>query len=110
MSMFVLGIALLVSSLAVFFTDIVDMFQVILMAWMYLTPIIYPETILSESYQQNLYFNPAYNLLSLFRDPIYLGQLPQPGIILAAFLSGLLTLIVGWWFFTRKADEFAYRV
>jgi ABC-type polysaccharide/polyol phosphate export permease len=109
-AMFVLGVALLISSLAVFFTDIVDMFQVILMAWMYLTPIIYPSTVLPATYQQYLYLNPAYNLLSLFRDPIYLGQMPELGTIVAAVVSGFVTLGIGWWFFTRKADEFAYRV
>lgn len=110
MAMFVLGIALLISSLAVFFTDIVDMFQVVLMAWMYLTPIIYPIAILPESYQRYLYLNPAFGLLSLFRDPIYLGQIPDPGLILVTTFFGVLTLVFGWWFFTRKADEFAYRI
>jgi ABC-type polysaccharide/polyol phosphate export permease len=57
-----------------------------------------------------LFLNPAYNLLSLFREPIYLGQLPSWQTMLAAVLSSVITLLVGWWFFTRKSDEFAYRL
>ena len=108
--MFVLGLALFFSTLAVFFTDVVDMFQVALTAWFYLTPVMYPAKILPDFYYQYLYLNPAYSLLSLFRDPIYFGQLPEFNTLLAAVIFACLSLIVGWWFFTRKADEFAYRL
>lgn len=110
LSMFVLGVALFISSLAVFFTDVVDMFQIILTVWMYVTPIIYPASILPELYQNTLYLNPAYPILSLFRDPIYLGRLPDPALILIAALTGCASLLLGWWFFTRRADEIAYRI
>lgn len=110
MAMFVLGVALLISSLAVFFTDIVDIFQVVLMAWMYLTPIIYPNSILPEIYQRFLYINPAYPILCLFRDPIYLGQIPDLNLILIAVSTSCFSLLVGWWFFTRRADDIAYRI
>jgi ABC-type polysaccharide/polyol phosphate export permease len=109
-AMFVLGMSFLLSTLAVFFTDIVDIFQVFLTAWFYLTPIIYPPQILPEGYRAYLFLNPAYNLLSLFREPIYLGQLPSWQTMLAATLSSVITLLVGWWFFTNKSDEFAYRL
>jgi ABC-type polysaccharide/polyol phosphate export permease len=50
-AMFVLGISFLLSTVAVFFTDVVDIFQVFLTAWFYLTPIIYPAQILPEAYR-----------------------------------------------------------
>jgi len=108
--MFVLGVALLVSTLAVFFTDVVDMFQVILMAWLYLTPVIYPVSILPDYYKPYLFLNPAFSLLSMFRDPIFEGRIPEPGIIIAGIVWATVSLLVGWWFFTGKSDEFAYRI
>jgi ABC-type polysaccharide/polyol phosphate export permease len=81
-----------------------------LTAWLYLTPVIYPNSILPEIYQRYLFLNPAYPILSLFRDPIYLGQIPDLNILLIAILTGCLSLLVGWWFFTRRADEIAYRI
>src|ERR1041385_5763834 len=44
------GAAWLVASLGVFVRDIVQGVALILMAWMYLTPIIYPESIVPPSY------------------------------------------------------------
>ncbi len=51
-----------------------------------------------------------HNLLELFRVPIYLGHLPGPNTIAAAVAEAVVALVIGWWVFTRKADEIAYRV
>ena len=48
---FALGVGLLLSTLAVYFPDVAEMYQIVLLAWMYLTPIIYPETIVPEAYR-----------------------------------------------------------
>lgn len=109
-AMFALGVALFMSTLAVFFVDVVDMYGLLLTAWFYLTPIIYPREIFPTQYVWLLHLNPMYNLLELFRAPIYLGVLPAPGTILGALAAATLSLSVGWWTFTRKADDLAYRV
>lgn len=107
---FALGIALLVTTLAVFFVDVVDIFQVLLAAWFYLTPLMYPVSILAEENRWILAVNPVYHLLLLFRDPIYLGQWPEAGHIGVALAWAVAALAAGWWLFTRKADDFAYRL
>jgi ABC-type polysaccharide/polyol phosphate export permease len=108
--MFALGVGLFLSTLGVYFTDVLEMYQIVLMAWMYFTPIIYPIEIIPESYIRVFYLNPLYYLLEVFRQPIYLGKLPDLQTLAMACSLSSLTLIIGWWFFTRKADEFAYRV
>ena len=45
---FSLGLGLMLSTLAVYFPDVAEMYQIILAAWMYMTPIFYPESILPE--------------------------------------------------------------
>jgi len=110
LAMFSLGVALFMSTLAVFFTDVVDMYQVALQAWFFLTPVMYPIGILPSQYAWLMNLNPVYNLMELFRAPIYLGTIPGPNTILAATASAVVALVVGWWVFTRKADEFAYRI
>jgi ABC-2 type transport system permease protein len=107
---FALGVGLILSALGVYFPDVVEMYQIILVAWMYLTPIIYPEEILPESYRfwvTNL--NPMYHMIQVFRKPIYDGVLPAWGEFAAAGFIALTTLIIGWFFFSNKADEFAYQ-
>lgn len=106
---FALGVGLLLSSVAVRFPDISEMYQIILQAWMYLTPILYPEDILPEAYRfWLLHLNPMYYLINMFRVPIYEGNLPSLEIILIGTSISLVTLLTGWILFSRQADEFAY--
>ncbi len=106
---FALGVGLLISSLAMYFPDIVEMYSIILMAWMYLTPILYPFDILPDTMKQLMSLNPMYWFIGLFRRIIYEGQTPiLDHLIIMAILS-LGTLLIGWFVFTRKSDEFAYR-
>jgi ABC-2 type transport system permease protein len=107
---FALGVGLCLSTVAVYFPDVAEMYQIALLAWMYLTPIIYPEAIVPEAYRRWLFtFNPMYHLVKLFRLPLYDGTWPAPAQWGAAAVAALGALAVGWAVFTRKADEFAYR-
>jgi ABC-type polysaccharide/polyol phosphate export permease len=108
---FSLGVGLLLSTWAIYFYDVTEMYQIVLTAWMYLTPIIYPEEIVPEPVRTWLYtLNPMYHLVSIFRAPIYEGALPDVRQIVAALGLSILVLAAGWILFTRKSDEFAYRV
>jgi ABC-type polysaccharide/polyol phosphate export permease len=108
---FSLGVGLLISTMAVFFPDVSEMYQIILRAWMYLTPIIYPETILNPTALKWMsYLNPMYHLVKLFRLPIYDATIPNLFELWPAVTITILVLLIGWFVYTRKADEFAYRI
>ena len=108
---FSLGFGLLVSAFAVFFPDFSEMYQIALMAWMYLTPIIYPESVLTpELLGWISRLNPMYGLVKLFRLPLYDGRLPTWEELWPSLLISIVVLIVGWLFFTRRSDEFSYRI
>jgi ABC-type polysaccharide/polyol phosphate export permease len=57
-----------------------------------------------------LKLNPMYHLINLFRAPIYGGYIPSITEIAISAGIALVTLVIGWWFFSKRADEFAYRV
>ena len=107
---FSLGVALFVSTLAVFFVDVVDIFAVVLQALFFLTPIIYPPEIFPAKYAWFMSVNPVNHLLETFRAPILRGVLPDATNLAVALASSVCMLALGWWSFTRKADEFAYRL
>ena len=107
---FTFGFGLVISSLAVFFPDVSEMYQILLVAWMYLTPIIYPETIISESMMVFYKLNPMYWMVKIFRIPILNGVLPSWADMGISAAIAFGTLIIGWFFFTSKSDEYAYRV
>jgi ABC-2 type transport system permease protein len=107
LSLFTFGLGLILSSSAVFFRDTVYTYQVLLVAWMYLTPLFYPEQIIPDQYKIIVYLNPVYHLVELFRAPIYSGVLPKLENVVAATLFALVLVVFGWWFFEATRKRFA---
>jgi ABC-2 type transport system permease protein len=104
LALFCYGIGLILAAGAVFFRDVVYTYQVLLVAWMYLTPLFYPASIIPERFTIFLYINPLYHLVQLFRAPIYAAAPPDPANVLAAVAFAIVAALFGWWFFelTRK--------
>ena len=72
---FGLGISLILAAMAVFFRDIQYLWGVFISIWMYLTPIIYPISIIPKEYlwaYQN--FNPMYSYVQQFRSVVLEGS------------------------------------
>ncbi|MGH9938808.1 MAG: ABC transporter permease, partial [Blastocatellia bacterium] len=109
-AMFALGVALFLSRIAAYFHDVMEMYQILLTAWMYLTPIIYPKEIIPERFRWLFKINPMYHLMEVFREPLTVGTMAGPKTWAAAAVAAVLTLAFGWWFFSKKADELAYRI
>ncbi len=108
---FSLGMGLLLSTLTAYFPDVAEMYNIVILAWMYLTPIIYPENIIPETYRWWMFnLNPMYHLIKLFRLPLYDGLVPSPMRLASAAVVAFGALILGWLVFTRKADDFSYQV
>jgi len=107
---FSLGIALLMSSLAALFIDAMEMYQLLLQALFFLTPIVYPADIVSSRFAWALNLNPMYYMVEIVRRPIFEGRLPDAPTLLTAVALAVTALVSGAWVFTRRADELAYRL
>jgi ABC-type polysaccharide/polyol phosphate export permease len=108
---FALGVGLLVSTLAAYFVDVGELYELLLPILLYLTPVIYPEDILPRWARGWLVeANPLYRLIVLFRGPLYEGVWPEPAAVLAGSLVAFGALAFGWFVFATRADEFPYRV
>jgi ABC-2 type transport system permease protein len=110
MVLFCLGIGLILSAAAVYFADILPVYDVILTIWFYGTPIIYPATIIPDRWAWVFKLNPLYHMIQLFRDPIFGGIVPgwQVWLISAAF--SISVFVIGGLIFTWKSHEYAYRI
>jgi lipopolysaccharide transport system permease protein len=105
--LFALGAAWLIASLGVFLRDIAQGVTLLLMAWMYLTPIIYPESIVPERFQWFINVNPFTPLVRSYRH-IFLDGLAPDWRGLAYFTAIALVLFVfGYWWFARTRKNFA---
>ncbi len=102
-----LGGAWLLASLGVFIRDIVQGISLVLMAWMFLTPIIYPESIVPDAYRSLIDWNPFTPLIRGYRRIFLEGAAPD-WFGLAYFAAfALVVFFFGYWWFARTRKNFA---
>ena len=104
--LFTLGLVAILSALCVFLRDLQQLVALSIMVWFFLTPIIYPLSLIeSESIQSLFILNPMHNFVSLYREIILLGQLPYLNILIV-FPDSMLSYLAGGWFFVRIKHAF----
>lgn len=104
--MFSCGLGLLLSALTVFFRDIAHFYGVFVLAWTYLTPIFYPESILPPAIMKMMYFNPMYHYVTYSRNLVLYGNFPSLKENLVCFLMGAFMLLIGTVVFYKRQDRF----
>jgi len=88
------GAVLLVASFNVFVRDLEHLVEVLMMLWFYLTPILYPLSMLRERVGPVIYLNPMASLIQAWRDLFLYDQLP--GVeIWPALVFTALALVAG---------------
>lgn len=105
--LFALGAAWLIASLGVFMRDIAQGITLLLMAWMYLTPIIYPESIVPERFRWFIGINPFTSLVRSYRRIFLEGLAPDWRGLLYFTLVALVIFLFGYWWFARTRKNFA---
>jgi lipopolysaccharide transport system permease protein len=105
--LFTLGGAWLVASLGVFVRDTSQVLGLVLMAWMYLTPIIYPEQVVPPRFRSALELNPFTPLVRSYRRALLEGAPPDwPGLAYTTVFA-LAVFLLGYWWFARTRKNFA---
>ena len=89
------GLGLLLSALAVYFRDMMHLYSILTMGWMYATPLFYPITALPETLQKLMKLNPLYHYINLFRNLMMYGNIPGPNTWIACIGSAAVMLAVG---------------
>lgn len=107
---FSLGIGLILSAIAVKFRDIVHLYSVFVTALMYLTPVIYPMSILPEWLEKIVLLNPITNILIMFRDVMMNNAIPSFFSIGIAIVETLIALVVGLYVFYKSQDTFILNI
>lgn len=105
--LFCTGLGLFLAQASVFFRDIQYIYNVLLTAWMYLTPIFYPLTSLPKQLQNAITaFNPMYDYIMQLRIIVLEGVFPDENLILKGSAVAFLALGIGLWSFSRSQDRF----
>ena len=103
--MFCAGLGMILGVLNVFFRDVGQLFAICLQFWFWLTPIVYPITILPEWVQRLLQLNPLTNLFSSYQNLFLYGQWPVWGSLLPIFVTGSVFCLIGLRLFRQRVGE-----
>ena len=113
---FVTGISLMVSSLNVLFRDLQHLISILLMVWFFVTPVIYPISMVPEKFQFYMFLNPMTVFVTLYRNIFYYVKYPQGfyipplEILLACLGITFLFFILGYFIFKKVESRFAEEV
>ncbi len=113
LAVFALGMGMLLATAAVYFADMLPVYDVILQIWFYASPIIFTQEmldLLSPRVAWLFTLNPLYYMIRLFRAPIYEGVVPSWQAWAISAGVALVTFIAGGLVFTAKSHEYAYRL
>lgn len=107
---FCLGIGLILSAITVKFRDIMHLYSVFVTALMYLTPVIYPMSILPEWLYPIVRLNPITNILLMFRDVMLNNKGLDIVSLIVAIIEILIVLLIGLRVFYKSQDEFILNI
>jgi lipopolysaccharide transport system permease protein len=101
-----IGIGVLLAALMPFFRDLQHLIEVLFTIWFFLTPVLYPMSLVRQNLPEGLLplyeLNPMVGIMHLVHA-VFLGQ-PLPGTSLAIAVGGVLCLLsLGLWVFQRLA-------
>ena len=104
--LFCCGIGMALSALAVFFRDLTHLWNLVVLAWLYMTPVFYSPDMLPESARQIVTHNPLYFYIAFFRCVVMEGVLLPLHLWIGCVISSLLSLAVGMLLFRRLKNRF----
>jgi len=101
------GICWLLASLGVYVRDIRHMMALILAAWMYATPIVYPATALPANFKFLLWINPMAGIVLDYRRVVLEGLPPDWYHYGSYTVVAVVAFIAGFKFFEKTKKSFA---
>ena len=107
---FSLGMGMLLAALTVKFRDIMHLYSVFMTGLMYLTPVIYPMSILPEPVRLVVSLNPLTNIVEMFRDVMLYNAVPTFSSLLIGIIESIIILVLGMYVFYKNQDEFILNI
>ena len=101
-----MGVGMILASSMVFFRDTQFLWSVFNMVWMYMTPIFYPEDIISGWLSYFFKINPLYHIIRFFRIILLNGVSPEPKAYLFCLILSAIPLVLGVLIFKKTQDRF----
>jgi len=103
--LFTLGVTLTTSAVNVFYRDVSPVVQIGLQLWLYLTPVAYPLSAVSEKYRGYFLLNPLTGVVEGLRAVLVFDRAPDWGVVgISAAL--IVALLVGSMVLFKSTDKY----
>ncbi|MFA6098845.1 MAG: ABC transporter permease [Patescibacteria group bacterium] len=103
----VLGLGFLISSLNIKFRDLSHIWEILLQAGFWATPIIYSLAMIPEKYHFWVFLNPMTRIIQYSREAVIYGQTPDLKGIFGSILITVAVFVVGYLVFKKREPFFA---
>jgi ABC-type polysaccharide/polyol phosphate export permease len=114
LAMFAVGLGMILSIVNVYFRDMQHLMGIVLQMWMYLTPIIYPVSLVEDAAAEHgswiltVYrLNPMERFVEVFRNFLYDNRWPDPTDFVFCAGAALLVFSAGFLVFARNEHKLA---
>jgi len=103
----VIGLALPIATLSVFYYDVQHALPIALTTLFYLSPVFYPAQMVPEAARPFYFLNPIAGLLTLYHEILYAGRMPSFTLLLGMIAAALLVYVIGYAIFNRYCSVFS---
>ncbi|MEA4998110.1 MAG: ABC transporter permease [Candidatus Limiplasma sp.] len=108
LTLFNIGMALILSALHIFFKDLEYLYSIFTMLVMYASAIFYSTETFSASLGKFFYLNPVYDFILYFRTIVIGGAIPSLSLHLICAGFGVGAFMIGLWMYKKYNYKFLY--
>ena len=105
--LFTYGISLFLAAANLFYRDIQYLLGLVILIWMYLTPVIYPTELFPDKYRWIFQLNPMAVIINAYRQVVLGGGMPNIQSLGIALILSLIILVGSYKFFKKLEGIFA---
>ena len=105
--LFALGLAFIVSAVTVFFRDLEQIMNVVMMVWIYITPIMYDIEYVPEQYRKIYMLNPMTPIVEMYHQILYYRMIPNKYYMAIGGGAAVSVFIIGFIVFELLNKHFA---
>ncbi len=105
-----LGLGMLLCCIHTLFRDTAQLLSMAMMGWFYLTPVVYPRSLVPPRFQDWIQWNPLTTLVGLYRRALLAGEGGAFQGVGQLAVVALCLLLAGGWLFRRLKHGFADEV
>lgn len=102
-----IAFAMLTSAITVYVRDVEYFLGIVVMAWQFLSPVMYGLEQVPEKIRPFFQLNPMTPVITAYRDILYYGKAPELATLMQAIIFGIVILLLGWISFDNLKRHFA---